>query len=536
MQPIGEIGGERAPKHSGLVDAACRLQQDHEVRTPAKRRKAKGQVFTPPGVARFMAGLFRSLPKELRLLDPGAGTGSLTAAVCERVLKGQSRRDVEVHLFETDAALLQPLEETMKLCQKELGRLGHSFSYHVHDKDFLFASASDFGQQRALFPADASLEQFDAVITNPPYFKVNKDCKYTQLMADVIHGQPNIYAFFLASAAHCLRPGGELVAITPRSFCNGLYFRGFRRWFFNRMCLLHIHLFQSRTETFREANILQESVITLSRRLGNAARRVSITRSYGRESLDSRNGQALSADLVLDESCGDVVVRVPETNKDAEILQYVEAWPKRFEDAGLRISTGPVVMFRVTRFLVGEANAKDAVPLLSAHNIRPFRTLWPVKKKKWPLAFRDCPDSRKHLLPIRNYVLVKRFSAKEESRRLTAACLLASQGVHARLALENHINYVYHADRELTDEEVFGIAALFNSVLLDRYFRTISGNTQVNATEIRTMKFPDVNCVRRIGRCVQAVSGFTRCSLEAIVLDELGVNSRLSGYLKGLAK
>jgi adenine-specific DNA-methyltransferase len=362
----------------------------------------------------------------------------------------------------------------MTLCREELRRFGHSLSYHIHHKDFVLASAVDFGQQRTLFPTCPSLEAFDAVITNPPYFKVNKDCDYAQLMADVVHGQPNIYAFFLAAAAHCLQPGGQLVAITPRSFCNGLYFRGFRRWFFSRMCLQHIHLFESRRETFREANILQESVITLSTRLENVAQAVRITRSHGRDSLDPGNGQILPADLVLDQSCGDIVVRIPETTQDAEILECVDAWPTRFEEAGLRISTGPVVMFRASSFLVREANAKEVVPLLSAHNIRPFVTVWPVEKKKWPLAFRDCTSSQKHLVPTRNYVLIKRFSAKEERRRLTAACLLASKQIHARLALENHINYVYHADRDLTDEEVFGIAALFNSMLLDRYFRTIT--------------------------------------------------------------
>jgi adenine-specific DNA-methyltransferase len=518
----------------GLVDAAWRLQQDHELRTSPRARKAKGQVFTPPGVARFMAKLLKALPREFRVLDPGAGTGCLTAAVCERVLELRSQRRLAVHLFETDAGLLPSLEKTMTLCREELNRFGHSLSYQIHHEDFVLASAVDFGQQRTLFPTYPCVGAFDAVITNPPYFKVNKDCDYTRLMGDVVHGQPNVYAFFLAAAAHCLKPRGQLVAITPRSFCNGLYFRGFRRWFFSQMSLQHVHLFESRTETFREANILQESVITLSRRLGDAARVVRVSRSHGRDYLDPRNGQTLPVDLVLDESCGDIIVRIPETSEDAEILACVEAWPRRFEEVGLRISTGPVVMFRARTFLVREANAREVVPLLSAHNVKPFRIVWPVAKKKWPLAFQDCTASQKHLVPTKNCVLIKRFSAKEERRRLTAACLLASKQAHPRLALENHINYVYHADRDLTDQEVFGIAAIFNSILLDRYFRTISGNTQVNATEIRTMKFPDLDLVRRIGRSTARLSSLTPSAVEAIVLEELGVNSRLSSYLKGL--
>jgi adenine-specific DNA-methyltransferase len=114
---------------------------------------------------------------------------------------------------------------------------------------------------------------------NPPYFKVSKASPYARVMDDVVHGQPNIYAFFLAAGAQMLRPGGEMVAITPRSFCNGLYFRGFRHWFFDRMALDHIHLFESRTETFRD--VLQESLITASHRLGRQSSTVTVTTSYG---------------------------------------------------------------------------------------------------------------------------------------------------------------------------------------------------------------------------------------------------------------
>lgn len=117
------------------------------------------------------------------------------------------------------------------------------------------------------------------MITNPPYFKVNKTSPYARVMEDVVHGQPNIYAFFLAAAAELLRPGGELVAITPRSFCNGLYFRGFRRWFFEKMALDRIHLFESRTETFR--NVLQESLVTASHRLGKPSASVIVSSSRG---------------------------------------------------------------------------------------------------------------------------------------------------------------------------------------------------------------------------------------------------------------
>ena len=146
-----------------------------------------------------------------------------------------------------------------------------------------------------------------------------------------------------------------------------------------------------------------------------------------------------------------------------------------------------------------------------------------------PVAFKCCEESLPLLVPTRNYVLLKRFSSKEEKRRLTAGCFLKADKPFPYVGIENHVNYVYHARRELTVEEVYGIAALFNSTLFDHYFRTISGNTQVNATEIRAMNFPDLEVIGRIGKQVARNTS----EAEAIVLRELGVNGHLRRSLIG---
>jgi len=137
----------------------------------------------------------------------------------------------------------------------------------------------------------------------------------------------------------------------------------------------------------------------------------------------------------------------------------------------------------------------------------------------------------KHLVPAVNYVLLRRFSAKEERRRLTASWFLHAEATGPYLALENHINYVYHAARELTVDEVYGMTALFNSALLDRYFRIISGNTQVNATEIRAIRCPTLDQVAKIGKRLKTLGGDQPAKVEGIVLDALGINGRLRAYL-----
>lgn len=510
---------------AGLLELAAELQARHEAATSVEERKARGQIFTPPAVCRFMARLFSAPAESLRLLDPGAGVGSLTAAVCERLLALRSPRRIELHAFEDDPRLVPRLEAVLKRCARALETAGHKATFAIHEQDFILGRAVR-RHQTSLFEPPESLGTFDGVIMNPPYFKIGGGSEYAEAMADVVHGQPNIYALFMAQGAELLRPGGELVAITPRSFCNGLYFREFRRWYFSRMGLRDVHLLASRKETFSE--VLQESVITAARRLGTRPKTVRVSASLARELAGELERPEVPAEDVLDPQSRDYVVTIPTSPSDVAVIELVRKWPATFADLGLRVSTGPVVMFRARRFLLKEGTGKDVIPLILVNNVRPFRTEWPRPANGKPRAFRVCEDSMRLLVPTRNYLLLRRFSAKEERRRLVASPLLASELRGRHRALENHLNYVYHADRELTEDEVWGLAAIYNSELYDRYFRTFSGNTQVNATEVRTMWLPDLATIARLGRRARRLQDPTSPGAERIVLEGLGVRKGLS--------
>jgi adenine-specific DNA-methyltransferase len=512
-----------------LSEYTVSRQSEYLRGSTAARRRNQGQVFTPPEIARFMAGLFSQIPQSLRLLDPGAGSGVLSAAVCDRVLELGSPRELYIHAFETEPALAEMLRQNLEHCKRELGKAGHTLHFTVQQEDFIVAASPYMDGQVRLFGSPAVPESFDAVIMNPPYFKVRKDSEHAKLMERVVHGQPNAYAFFLALAARLLRPNAELVAITPRSFCNGLYFRGFRHWFFDRMSLDHIHLFESRTEAFRESGVLQESVITKSHKLGERSPHVTITGSYGKDIPRHLEAESFPHNEIVDDSCGQRLVKIPVTQDDYRAMRLIEALPLRFDETGLRISTGPVVTFRATELLLREPNGERLVPLLMPHNVKPYRTEWPIPRKQHPVYILDCETSRKRrlLLPRGNYVLLRRFSAKEEKRRLVAACLLRSEQKTQRIAFENHLNYVYHFDRELTEDETFGVAALFNSAVLDRYFRVLSGNTQVNATEIRNLHFPSLGTLASVGREVRSLADRRAATVECIVTAALGEEESL---------
>ena len=133
-------------------------------------------------------------------------------------------------------------------------------------------------------------------------------------------------------------------------------------------------------------------------------------------------------------------------------------------------------------------------------NVRAMQVTWPHSARNKAQYVARLEETRSILVDTRNYVLLRRFSAKEQSRRLIAAPLLAKDWKSPLVGLENHLNYVYRRGGDLSEFEAYGLAALFNSLLIDIYFRTSNGNTQVSATEIRSLPLPDMEIIVEIGR------------------------------------
>jgi adenine-specific DNA-methyltransferase len=289
------------------------------------------------------------------------------------------------------------------------------------------------------------------------------------------------------------------------------------------MTTRQIHVFESRTDAFREDEVLQENVILLAEK-GGEPRDVVLTSSSGRE-FASVERETLPYTRVVENSSGDHLVRVATGRLEHQIVEAMDRLRSRFRDLPFRISTGPVVTFRATEFLRSERGA-DTAPLLWMHNVRPFVTHFPPKNGK-PNHILVSEKSSKILLPAKRYVLLKRFTAKEERRRLVAGVLETSETYCPFVGLENHLNYVYRPSGELSKEEALGLAALFNSAIVDRYFRAVSGNTQVNAAEIRAMPVPDVEVIRKIGQ--EARRSEERCPavIESVVGEAIGLSKSL---------
>jgi len=111
-----------------------------------------------------------------------------------------------------------------------------------------------------------------------PYKKINSTSTHRHALRSVGIETVNLYSAFVALALMQLVPGGHLVAIIPRSFCNGPYYRRFRAFMLERAAIRRLHLFTSRSKTFKTDEVLQENIIIHLERSAGQCHRVHINR------------------------------------------------------------------------------------------------------------------------------------------------------------------------------------------------------------------------------------------------------------------
>ena len=496
------------------------------------QRKNVGHYLTPARVARFMAECGSYEQPHLRVLDPGSGTGILSAAVCQAACKGRAVKSLHVDAYENVPLLAGLTQIALAFSRHWLGQKGVTLTFDVKQDDFVLRHAAALEAQEMSTGHRERLASsqvgYDLVISNPPYFKIGKDDPRAVVGMPVAYGHPNIYALFMTISAELLSESGRLVYIVPRSFASGSYFRRFREVFFQRVTPTAIHLFDSRKDVFKSQAVLQESLVLTAQSHRDEEGQVLISHSKATHDLAGRQRILVGLKSVLDLRSANKVLCIPVCYQDLELVETIRTWPSTLHSLGLDISTGPVVPFRAKEFLTNTPLGASTIPLLWMHHVRPMRVEWPSAGTDKPQWVRVAPELEKLLVREETYVLLRRFSAKEEKRRLVAAPILQGFLKAPRVGLENHLNYIRGVSRDLDEELAWGVAALLNSSFLDRYFRVSNGNTQVSATELRAIPLPAEGDIRAVGALARSQinnSGTLLSEIDGIVSRTLNLAS-----------
>lgn len=505
-----------------VLDAAELLRVSASAKIDPNKKGGLGQFFTPAPVAMFMASLFSDLSGDIRVVDPGSGPGSLSAALTDEVIRRGKAASLSLTAFDVECVIEPFIEDVFSACRDAAKQAEIDFSASFRLQDFVELCSQNIG----LFMD----ETYTHCIINPPYKKISSASAHREYLRQAGIETVNLYSGFVALAIQRLAPQGEMVMIIPRSFCNGPYYKSFRQMLLSETAIRHIHIFDSRSDAFSGDKVLQENVI-LHVVKGAQQGNVSITSS---PSANFFVDEVMKSVTVLDMTTrtvpfgsivksadSDQFIHIAANERDQAYVDLLGSFTSTLNDIGVEVSTGPVVDFRLKDDLRADLS-EGSVPLLYPAHLN-GEVNWPKKSKK-PNAIAVSELSKPWLWRHSgSFVLVRRFSSKEEKRRIVAT-LYESSLPGELIGFDNKLN-VFHAKKKGMDSALAcGLAVFLNSTLLDKYYRLFGGHTQVNATDLRSIHYPDVDSLKRMGgRAIG--STFSQESIDNILYEEMNAMS-----------
>ncbi len=450
--------------------------------TPIQVKNELGQYLTPCPLADFMASMFDDdKMQNCTILDPGAGLGGLSNALARHIQCINNSSISSISAVELDERLLEVLNETLRQI--------NSVSVEIIHGDFL-EQALNWIQ---FFPE----KRFSHIIMNPPYKKILTSSLQRKLLRSAGVETVNLYSGFVALCIMLLKSHGELVAIIPRSFCNGPYYKSFRKLILKNTQIVQIHLFDSRKNNFSDDDVLQENVIIKLKNEKPCKHDIKISWSMD-YTLKDYTEELFSSDDIVKPDDLEMFIRIPETELNKTSLQDATVH-STLKSLNLSVSTGPVVDFRSRQYL-SHMPQDGTVPLIYPMHLQMTKCIWPQESAKKPNSIFSNDETQKLLFPCGYYCVVKRFSSKEEKRRIFASVISPKDFKESKFfGFENHLNIFHHEKKGLDKDIAFGLMVFLNSDLVDRYFRTFNGHTQVNATDLKQMYYPSINDLRKLG-------------------------------------
>jgi len=457
------------------------------------------QFFSDEALAIFMASFIRidESNEQIRILDAGAGDGILAYAAVKHCIN-LGCKNIEVCLYELDKNLIKIIDNNLKILAIELSQSELQFSYKIYNRDFLASNQK------------LNANKFDIVIINPPFKKAHVYKKVTDTL--LLHS--NSYVNFINLCLAYLKPLGQLISITPRSFTSGAYFQNFRNKLLKEVSLEAIHLFSSRKKIFRTNSIYQENIICKFIKGKKQNSYLTLSCSIDIDFNKSFNSKKLPSKLLIKSFQLDKFIFVPENDSQIKSIKGDKKFKYSFSDLSLSIKTGPVVPFRTKDFL-SKTKYRNQIPLLTLANIEMFNIKWSGKAQQdWFLS--KSALNKVKLITKSYMVILRRFAPKDSSRRIIAAVLDPANFSSEFIGIENHLNIILGDTRELTKYEAYGLAAFLNSNFVDSYFRALCGSTQINKNELLTLRLPSMKQLSILGKKI-----IKRAEFDDTVINEL---------------
>ena len=499
------------------------------VRNTAKLVRAKsgsdnvrlGRFFTKKDTARLMGEMLELNPTKTAytVLDPGAGTGILAAAAVERICKScPDCKQIFLTCYENDPEFLPRLEDNLERIRK---KARHDYDVKlfitVYNENYLTESAGHY-----TVTLDGAVEdKFDLIICNPPTELVEKGSDEANRAGGVSAVKISAALLFARMAARHLEDGGRLVIVLPTTVASALALAPFRKEMVEKLSIEKIHLFIGKQKNENRAVPLKKNFI-IAYRKDEAPETVTVTTSQDAgkpESIVSL--PPLPYSFVVDS--GDGTLTLPKSIEDTRIVKYISGFPETISSLGLKVSTGLCIDSRCEGLLFTEP-IKGCVPLIRPTAIKGGQIRFPLPIKHQYLA----PVNPGLIQKNKNMIFIKRVPAGSDDRFVNSAIYMASQlPQYKYVSTHNKVNFIdtKNESEEMSARLVFGLYALLNSTIYDRYISIVSKSKQINAKELRNLPLPPKNLIENMGMRLLSIRRTDVASCDQIVNPTLHIKT-----------
>lgn len=486
----------------GFLDATYWLSSSYAILTEDSYRKKMAMFFTPVSLT---DGLLSDLAEQgtdfgsQSFMDPACGGAAFLAPIAIRMrmallARGLAPRKIlkhiEKHLHGTD------LDTT--LCELSKHFLCMALHEEIQESDYV--PRFNVYQANSLTDLETNMGRVDVVVCNPPYRKMTAEelRPLRPMYAEVIDAQPNLYCLFITLCIRLLRDGGCAALVTPTSFLSGQYFSRLRKFLVRNTDIEHIGMVSDRQGVF--IDVEQETALSILRRRLEEDR----TNTRARVSVVSGTGQYRSIGECAIPHAG-AAWPIPRSIEDVDLVRTVCFSHFRLFDYGYRVRIGAYVWNRDKRPKYESlqdarlASSGRVIPLLWSRDIssKGIVRIEENSKRDGEHRFVDLGSKTSSSVVESPCIVLQRVTSNEQPRRLVAATV--SQDIfeiYGGFVGENHVVII----EQIIDIPVLSpteLVELLSSYAVERYFRCISGATNVSAFELNQLALPDPVALQR---------------------------------------
>ena len=466
------------------------------VREKSKEANVRlGRLFTKKASAALMADMITLDAKKnaYTVLDPGAGTGILSASVIEKICKECPEcKQIFLTAYESDVEfydmLVDNLERIRKKCRHDYGVRLYST---VYCENYLTESKKHY----TVTFFDTVPDKYDIVICNPPTELVEKTSPEAQSVGGITQVKTSLAYLFLKLASEHTELDGQMVFTLPVTFATASALAPIRRELKERLKLTRVHLFVGKQKNQKRAVPLKGSFFVAYKNT-EEKNPVAVTTSEGEPKAGAITVLSpLDYDFVVDSEDGSLTL--PKSTEDTKIVGYINTFPETLTSLGLKMSTGLVIDSRCDEMLFTDS-VPGTVPLIRPAAIMGGTVQFPLPIRKQYIA----PKTTNLVQKNKNMIMVKRVPSGSDDRFVNAGIYLASQlPAYRYISTHNKINFIDTKDKhgEMSARLVFGLFALLNSTIYDRYISIVSKSKQINSKEMKNLRLPPRNIIENIG-------------------------------------